>query len=70
MKPFLSTDIVGSDFCKTIFVDFVPKALKCGMLKAVPEAYVVGSGLEAIQSGIDLLEHGVSSQKIVAALGS
>ncbi|KAF5511196.1 Dehydrogenase azaJ [Colletotrichum siamense] len=70
MKPFLATDIVDSDLCKTIFVDFVPKALKGGRFKAVPQANVVDSGLEAIQSGIDLLEQGVSSQKIVVALGS
>ncbi|KAF4921789.1 Zinc-binding alcohol dehydrogenase domain-containing protein cipB [Colletotrichum viniferum] len=70
MKPFLATDIVDSDLCKTMFVDFVPKALKGGKFKAVPEANVVGSGLEAIQSKIDLLEQGVSSQKIVVALGS
>ncbi|KAF6834853.1 zinc-binding oxidoreductase [Colletotrichum musicola] len=68
MKPFLSTDIIRSMLATEIFTDLVPRALQQGKLRAVPQAKVVGTGLESIQAGIDLLEKGVSATKLVIKL--
>lgn len=53
---------------EAIFGDFVPAALESGKLKALPEALVVGKGLDAIQKGIDTLRAGVSARKVVVEL--
>lgn len=68
MKPFLSTDIIQSTLASEVFTDLVPRALEQGKLRAVPQAKVIGTGLESIQAGIDLLEKGVSATKIVIKL--
>lgn len=48
-----------------VWQEFVPKALKSGLLKALPEPLVAGEGLGAVQNGLDLLEQGVSAKKVV-----
>lgn len=51
-----------------LYRDFLPKALENGAYKAVPEALVVGSGLESMQMGLDKLKAGVSATKVVVTL--
>lgn len=51
-----------------ILHDFLPGALEDGRVRAVPEAEVVGSGLESVQVGMDALRRGVSARKIVVTL--
>lgn len=48
-----------------IWREFVPKALESGRLLPRPEPFVVGTGLEAIQGGLDRLRGGVSATKLV-----
>jgi len=53
---------------KAIYEDFLPKALAEGRYVAAPEPYVVGTGLEYVQAGFDLLSKGVSAKKVVVSL--
>jgi D-arabinose 1-dehydrogenase-like Zn-dependent alcohol dehydrogenase len=53
---------------EAIWGDYVPRALAEGKLKAVPEAMVVGRGLEAIQGALAIQENGVSAKKVVIEL--
>ncbi|CAG1985892.1 unnamed protein product [Fusarium graminearum] len=65
MQPIMSTSIIGTPVSKAVFGDYIPEALEQGKFKAVPEAEVVGEGLEAVQLGINTLAKGVSAKKIV-----
>ncbi|BGP12129.1 hypothetical protein JCM10213v2_000040 [Rhodosporidiobolus nylandii] len=70
-KFLFATDIVDKDnaaLAKAIFHDFVPAALTTGALKALPEPLLVGTGLESIQKGVDLLREGVSARKVVVSV--
>jgi NADPH:quinone reductase-like Zn-dependent oxidoreductase len=51
-----------------VWKDYVTSALEQGKLKAVPEAMVVGKGLENVQKGLDTLKAGVSAKKVVVEL--
>jgi hypothetical protein len=51
-----------------IFGEFLPGALDKGVIKAKPDAEVVGRGLESVQRGVDVLRKGVSAKKIVVEL--
>ena len=67
-QPIMSTSIIGTPVAKAVFGDYVPVALESGKFKAVPEAEVVGKGLESVQLGINALAKGVSAKKIVVSL--
>lgn len=47
---------------------FLPAALADGSYRAVPEPLTAGSGLDAVQAGLDRQREGVSAQKIVIAI--
>jgi hypothetical protein len=51
-----------------IYEDFLPNALVEGRYKAVPEPYVVGKGLENVQTGFDVQRKGVSAKKVVVSI--
>ncbi|GIZ43983.1 hypothetical protein CKM354_000719200 [Cercospora kikuchii] len=51
-----------------VWEKFVTPALESGQLKAVPEAVVVGKGLESVQKGLEANKAGVSAKKIVVEL--
>lgn len=53
---------------KTIFKEFLPRALKSGQIKPFPPPKVVGEGLDAVQLGLDQLRAGVSATKVVVTL--
>ncbi|KIL88722.1 hypothetical protein FAVG1_07970 [Fusarium avenaceum] len=67
-QVILSTSIINTPVAKAVFSDYVPAALEQGKFKAVPEAEVVGKGLESIQLGLNTLAKGVSAKKIVVSL--
>lgn len=48
--------------------DYVAPALEQGKLQVVPEALVVGKGLESVQAGLDRSRAGVSAKKVVVDL--
>ena len=53
---------------KMIYQGLLPKALQTGRIKPAPKPEVVGSGIESIQKGVDLLKKGVSGKKVVVKL--
>jgi hypothetical protein len=57
-----------SNIGKAVFHDYLIKALETGQLKPAPPAKVVGTGLEAVQGGMDDLRKGVSATKLVVTL--
>jgi hypothetical protein len=60
--------LVGNDIGKMIYEDYLPTALAERKFVAAPEPYVVGEGLESIQTGLDALRKGVSAKKVVVTL--
>lgn len=50
---------------KSIYLDFSPRALANGTLRAKPDPLVVGKGLGSIQEGINVQRKGVSAKKVV-----
>jgi NADPH:quinone reductase-like Zn-dependent oxidoreductase len=51
-----------------LYNDFLPAALANGQFRALPEAHVVGHGLEKLQEAINVLKGGVSAKKVVVTL--
>ncbi|KAI9744136.1 MAG: hypothetical protein M1818_002288 [Claussenomyces sp. TS43310] len=64
----LGGSLSENEVSHVIYEDFLPVALAEGVYLAAPEAQVVGKGLEAIQTGLDVLKQGVSARKIVVSL--
>ncbi|KAI0868192.1 zinc-binding oxidoreductase CipB [Hypoxylon argillaceum] len=50
---------------KSIYEDFLPKALEAGSYKPAPEPLLAGQGLESVQAAVDLHRAGVSARKII-----
>ncbi|KAI1155925.1 zinc-binding oxidoreductase CipB [Nemania diffusa] len=53
---------------KSIYEDFLPKALEAGAYKPAPEPLLAGQGLESVQAAVDLHRAGVSARKIIVKL--
>jgi NADPH:quinone reductase-like Zn-dependent oxidoreductase len=66
-RVFAST-IKDNGIAEAVFVDFLPDAIAQGKYRPVPQAEVVGVGLESLQKGLDILRKGVSAKKLVVAL--
>ncbi|CAD0108825.1 unnamed protein product [Aureobasidium uvarum] len=60
--------IKDSGVADIVFGDFLPQAIAGGKYKPAPQAEVVGTGLESLQKGLDILRKGVSAQKLVVTL--
>ncbi|KAL8408924.1 hypothetical protein RB594_007385 [Gaeumannomyces avenae] len=53
---------------KLIYEDFLPGALRDGVFVPAPEPRVIGSDLDVVQDGLDMLKKGVSASKLVVLL--
>ena len=60
--------VAGNGIGKSIFEDYLGKALKDGSFKPAPEPMVVGKGLESIQEAMDIQKKGVSAKKVVVIM--
>jgi len=67
-KFIFAGTIVTSGVGKAVYEDFLPKALAEEAYIAAPDPFVVGKGLEHIQTGLDLQKKGVSARKLVISL--
>jgi NADPH:quinone reductase-like Zn-dependent oxidoreductase len=67
-KYVWGTTLKDNEVSKVIYEDFLPKALAEGRYVAAPEPYVVGTGLEYVQAGLDAQIKGVSARKGVVSL--
>lgn len=63
------THIFGmNEITHAFWKDYITPALEQGELKCLPEALVVGKGLESLQKALDVLRKGVSAKKVVVEL--
>ncbi|RKU46322.1 hypothetical protein DL546_008209 [Coniochaeta pulveracea] len=53
------------DLGYSLFTDYLSKALAAGTFTPAPPAEVIGSGLESIQKGLEMIPAGVSAKKLV-----
>jgi NADPH:quinone reductase-like Zn-dependent oxidoreductase len=60
--------LVDNEVGPAVYRDFLPSALADGRYVAAPPAQVVGSGLEAIETGFDVQKKGMSAKKVVISL--
>jgi len=60
--------LADNDVGKAIYVNFLPEALAQGTYIAAPDPYVVGKGLECIETGLKVQRKGVSAKKVVVSL--
>ena len=60
--------LFGNEVGKAIYEDFLPAALASGSYVAAPDPYVVGRGLEHLQTALDFQKKGVSATKVVVSL--
>jgi len=67
-KFIFGTTLMDNEVSRVIYEDFLPSALADGRYAAAPEPYVVGKGLEYIQTGFDVQIKGVSAKKVVVSL--
>lgn len=57
-----------NDIVRPVWKDYVTPALQSGKLQCLPTPYVVGKGLEHIQSALEKSKAGVSATKLVVEL--
>jgi formyltetrahydrofolate deformylase len=57
------------DKSKALWGSFLPKSLADGSYRALPEALVVGHGLDKVQEAMERQKSGVRAQKVVVTIG-
>ncbi len=67
-KFIFGNTLMDNEVSRVIYGDFLPQALADGRYVAAPEPYVVGTGLEYVQTGFDAQRKGVSAKKVVVSL--
>jgi NADPH:quinone reductase-like Zn-dependent oxidoreductase len=66
--PPRSAEDGGPTVWQRVWIDFMENGLANGKLRAKPEPFVLGVGLEKVQEGIDMSRKGVSAMKVVIEL--
>jgi len=59
---------LDDDVAEKVWGEWLTPALERGIMRCLPEANVVGKGLESVQAGCDRLREGVSAMKIVVEI--
>ncbi|KAK7421082.1 hypothetical protein QQX98_002440 [Neonectria punicea] len=67
-KFIFGSDLVEWDAKDGMVFRFLEDALREGEYVTMPEAMIVGNGLDRIQEGLDVIREGVSSKKVVVTL--
>jgi len=67
-KFIFGTTLKNNEVSKVIYEDFLPQALADGRYVAAPDPYVIGTGLEYVQTGFAAQRKGVSAKKVVVSL--
>lgn len=67
-KFIFGSSLMDNEVSRIIYEDFLPQALAAGRYVAAPDPYVVGEGLEHIQTGFDAQKQGVSAKKVIVSL--
>ena len=67
-KFVIGTAPASNEVGPAMYNEFLPVALESGQFRALPEAKIVGHGLEKVQEAMDTLKGGVSARKMVVTL--
>lgn len=67
-KFVFGTTLKKNEVSTVIYEDFLPQALADGRYVTAREPYVIGTGLECIQTGLEAHMKGVSARKVVVTL--
>jgi len=67
-KFVFGSTLKENEVSTVIYEDFLPQALADGRYVAAPAPYVVGTGLEYVQTGLAAQRKGVSAKKVVVSL--
>ncbi len=67
-KFIFGSSLMNNEVSRVLYEDFLPQALADGRYVAAPDPYVVGKGLEYVQTGFDAHRKGVSAKKVVVSL--
>jgi D-arabinose 1-dehydrogenase-like Zn-dependent alcohol dehydrogenase len=67
-KFVVGDTLANNEVGRMIYVDFLPGALAAGQFTPAPDPYVVGNGLDCIQTAFDVQKNGVSARKVVVTL--
>lgn len=67
-KFIFGSDLKDNEVGPAVYEHFLPAALDKGLFVSAPEPLVVGQGLEAIQTAMDVYAKGVSAKKVVVSL--
>ncbi|PRY67125.1 alcohol dehydrogenase-like protein [Glaciihabitans tibetensis] len=62
------SSLMNNEVGPMLWEEFLPAALAEGRYIAAPTAQVIGSGLEQVQTALDVLGRGVSARKVVVSL--
>lgn len=69
VKHIFGTTLKDNFVGKTVYKEFLPRALQSGAFLPSPEPLVVGTGLEKVQEAVDLYwKGGISAKKLVVLL--
>lgn len=64
-KMIWGSSLKNNEVGPAIFEHFLPKTLARGSFVVAPEPWMIGTGLESVQIGLDALKKGVSAKKVV-----
>lgn len=67
-KFIWGTDLMANEVGSGIYEHFLPAALASEKYVVAPEPFVVGEGLESVQTALDAILKGVSARKLVVTL--
>jgi NADPH:quinone reductase-like Zn-dependent oxidoreductase len=67
-KFIWGSDLMANEVGSGIYECFLPEALASGKYVVAPEPFVVGEGLESVQTALDEILKGVSARKLVVKL--
>ena len=67
-KQIFGDTLENNEVSRAVYVDFLANALRVGTYVPAPEPWVIGSGLESLQKGLEVQKRGVSAKKVVITL--
>ncbi len=67
-KQIFGSTLKDNEVSRAVYVDFLANALSEGIYIPAPEPWVVGTGLESLQKGLEIQKQGVSAKKVVITL--
>ena len=67
-KQIFGSTLKDNEVSRAVYVDFLANALSEGTYVPAPEPWIVGTGLESLQKGLEIQKQGVSAKKVIITL--